>query len=165
LKRSVTDVLRRGLDTTIANWPVIVLRIAESLLFAGIVIASILAAVVPTVVAAGLSKDDIINSSDPGGAMIEWLVGHLMLFVWIFALGFLVLGVLIAIHAFVEGGSTQIYVDGERAASKRRPDSPVRPSAPSVGLESPTYVLFDLFHNSTITVVRSTTVTLFESMG
>ena len=119
MKRSVTDVLRRGLDTTIANWPVIVLRIGESILFAAIVIASLLAAVVPAVVAAGLSKDDIINSSDPGGAVIEWLIGHLMLFVWIFALGFLVLGVMIAIHAFVEGGSTQIYVDGERAAAKR----------------------------------------------
>lgn len=119
MKRNVTDVLRRGLDTTIANWPVIVLRIAESLLFAGIVIASILAAIVPAIVAAGLSKDDIINSSDPGGAMISWLIGHLMLFVWMFALAFLVLGVLIAIHAFIEGGSTQIYVDGERAAAKR----------------------------------------------
>lgn len=119
MKRSVTDVLRRGLDTTIANWPVILLRIGESLLFAGIVIISIIAAVVPAVVAAGLSKDDIINSSDPGGAVIEWLIGHLMLLVWIFALGFLMLGVLIAIHAFVEGGSTQIYVDGERAVAKR----------------------------------------------
>lgn len=141
MKRNVTDVLRRGLDTTIANWPVIVLRIGESLLFAGIVIASILAAVIPAVVAAGLSKDDIVNSSDPGGAMISWLFGHLMLFVWFFALAFLVLGVLIAIHAFVEGGSTQIYVDGERAASKYRPAS--QPSAPSVGLESPTYVRDD----------------------
>lgn len=137
MKRSITDVLRRGLDTTIANWPVIVLRIGESLLFAGIVIASILAAVIPAVVAAGLSKDDIVNSSDPGGALISWLIGHFMLFVWMLALGFLVLGVLIAIHAFVDGGSTQIYVDGERAAAKRGP------SAPSAGPESPTWVRSD----------------------
>jgi hypothetical protein len=143
LKRNVTEVLRRGLDLTIANWPVIALRVAESLLLAAVVIASILAAVIPAVVAAGLSKDDILNSSDPGGAMISWLIGHLMLFVWMFAIAFLVLGVLIAIHAFVEGGSTQIFVDGERAASKRRSDSPVRPSASSVGLESPTHVRDD----------------------
>lgn len=118
MKRNVTDVLRRGFDSTIANWPVIALRIAESLVFAGIIIAALLAAIVPAVVAAGLSKDDIINSADPGGAVIEWLIGHLILFAWLFALGFLVLGVLIAIHAFIEGGATQIYVDGERKAAK-----------------------------------------------
>jgi hypothetical protein len=119
LKRNITDVLRRGLDTTIANWPVIVLRIAESLVFAAIAIAGILAAIVPAIVAAGLSADEVMNSADPGGAVVEWLVGHLMLFVWIFALAFIVLGIMIAIHSFVEGGSARIYVDGERAAAKR----------------------------------------------
>jgi hypothetical protein len=118
LKRSLPDVLRRGLDSTIANWPVIVLRIAESVLLIGIVIASIIVAIVPAVVAAGLSKDDIINSSDPAAAVIEWLIGHLMLFVWMFALGFIVLGVLLAIHAFFEGGVAQIYVDAERNAKR-----------------------------------------------
>ena len=118
MKRNVSEVLRRGFDSTVANWPVIVLRIAESLVVAAVAIAAILAAVVPTVVAAGLSKDEIVNSDDPGGAMISWLIGHLMLFVWIFALGFLFLGVVIAIHSFVEGGSVQILVDGERAASR-----------------------------------------------
>jgi hypothetical protein len=122
VKRNITDVLRRGLDTTVANWPVIVLRIAESLVFAAIAIAGVLAAIVPAIVAAGLSADDIRNSADPGGAVIEWLVGHVMLFVWIFALAFIVLGIMIAIHSFVEGGSAWIYVEGERAAAKR-PDA------------------------------------------
>jgi hypothetical protein len=120
LKRSITDVLRRGLDSTIANWPVIALRIAESLVLVGIVIAAIIVAIVPAVVAAGLSRDEIVNSADPAGAVISWLIGHLMLFVWMFALAFVVLGILIAIHSFVDGGTVQIYVDAERAAS--RPD-------------------------------------------
>lgn len=118
MKRSLPDVLRRGLDSTIANWPVIVLRIAESILLIGIVIASIIAAVVPAVVAAGLSKDEILNSSDPASAIVGWLIGHLMLFVWMFALAFLVLGVMLAIHAFFEGGTAQIYVDAERNAKR-----------------------------------------------
>jgi len=122
LKRSLPDVLRRGLDSTIANWPVIALRIAESVVLFGIVIVSIIVAIVPAVVAAGLSKDDIVNSPDPAGAMVGWLIGHLMLFVWMFALAFIVLGVLLAIHAFVEGGIAQIYVDAERN-EKRFPAS------------------------------------------
>jgi hypothetical protein len=119
LKRTISEVLRRGFDSTVANWPVIALRIGESLVFAAIIIASVLAAIVPAIVAAGLSKDDIINSSDPASAVVTWLIGHLMLFVWMFALAFVVLGVLIAIHAFVEGGSAQIYVDAERASKSR----------------------------------------------
>lgn len=97
----------------------IALRIGESLVFAAIVIAAVLAAVIPSVVAAGLSKDDIVNSSDPASAVITWLIGHLMLFVCIFVLAFVVLGVMIAIHSFVEGGSAQIYVDAERASKSR----------------------------------------------
>jgi hypothetical protein len=85
----------------------------------GIVIASIIVAIVPAVVAAGLSRDEIVNSADPAGAVISWLIGHLMLFVWMFALAFIVLGVLIAIHSFVDGGAAQIYVDAERAAARR----------------------------------------------
>lgn len=118
MKRPLPDVLRRGLDSTIANWPVILLRIAESILMIGIVIASIIAAIVPAVVAAGLSKDEILNSSDPAGEIVGWLIGHLMLFVWMFALAFLVLGVMLAIHAFFESGAAQIYVDAERNAKR-----------------------------------------------
>jgi hypothetical protein len=118
LKRSLPDVLRRGLDSTIANWPVIALRIAESVLLIGIVIVSIIVAIVPAVVAAGLSKDEIVNSSDPPAAIVGWLIGHLMLFVWMFALAFIVFGVLLAIHAFFEGGAAQIYVDAERNAKR-----------------------------------------------
>lgn len=118
MKRTITDVLRRGFDSTVANWPVIALRIGETLLGVAIVIAAIVAAVIPAVVAAGLTNDDIANSSDPASAVFEWVISHLMLFVWIFALAFIVLGVMIAIHSFVEGASTQIYVDGERKANK-----------------------------------------------
>ncbi len=118
MKRSLPDVLRRGLDSTIANWPVIALRIAESVVLIGIVIVSILVAIVPAIVAAGLSKDEIMNSSDPPSAIVGWLIGHLILFVWMFAFAFIVVGVLLAIHAFVEGGIAQIYVDGERNAKR-----------------------------------------------
>jgi hypothetical protein len=119
LKRTVTEVLRRGFDSTIANWQVVALRVAESVVIAVIVIASILAAVVPAVVAAGLSKDDIVNSGDPASAVFSWVIDHAILFVWIFALGFLVFGLMIALHSFIEGGAAQVYIDAERAAQRR----------------------------------------------
>ena len=117
MKRSLSDVLRRGLDSTIANWPVIALRIAESVVLIGICIAAVIVAIVPAIVAAGLSKDEIFNSGDPS-VVVGWIIGHITLFVWMFALAFIVLGVLLAIHAFVEGGAAQIYVDAERNAKR-----------------------------------------------
>jgi len=104
LKRSLSDVLRRGLDSTIANWPVIALRIAESVVLIGLCIAAVIVAIVPAIVAAGFSKDLFFNRSDPT-AVFDWLIGHVMLFVWMFALAFIVLGVILAIHAFFEGGA------------------------------------------------------------
>ncbi len=119
MKRNISEVLRRGFEATVANWPVVALRVAETLVLAGIIIVSLVAAVVPAIVAAGLSKDDILNSADPGGAVISWMVGHLLLFVWMLALAFVVLGVLMALHAFVEGATAQIFVDAERAMKAR----------------------------------------------
>ena len=117
MKRTLPDVLRRGLDSTIANWPVIALRIAESVVLIGLCIAAVIVAIVPAIVAAGFSKDMLFNRSDPT-AVFDWLIGHVMLFVWMFALAFIVLGVILAIHAFFEGGAAQIYVDGERNAKR-----------------------------------------------
>ena len=39
MRRSATEVLRRGFDSTLANWPLILIRIAEGIVFVGIVIA------------------------------------------------------------------------------------------------------------------------------
>src|SRR3989442_3794108 len=68
LKRSATEVLRRGFDSTLANWPLILIRIAEGIVFVGIVIAAVVAAVVSIAVAAGLSKVDISRASHPARA-------------------------------------------------------------------------------------------------
>src|SRR6058998_2076105 len=43
--RNTTDVLRRGLDSTLANWQLIAIRIAASILFVIIIVASIVAAI------------------------------------------------------------------------------------------------------------------------
>jgi hypothetical protein len=114
LKRTVPDVLRRGFDLTVANWQVIALRMAEALVDGAIIIVSILAAVVPALVAAGLSWNDIAGAENAPEAIVTWLIAHWYLFLWFFLLAFVVTGVLMALHAFVEGGTAQILVDAER---------------------------------------------------
>ncbi len=114
--RSTTDVLRRGLDSTLANWQLIAIRIAESILLVMIIIASILAAIVPIIVAAGLSHFDLKNADNAAQAVAAMVVEHWALILYVLVILTVVLGVLIAIHAFVEAGNTKIFVDGERGA-------------------------------------------------
>jgi hypothetical protein len=127
LKRSATDVLRRGFDNMVANWPLVAIRVAEGVLCAGLAIASVFALLVPLLVSAGLSHFDPnqfnINHLDPdrlGETLLAFLADH---WVWIL---YLVLGItalltlFIAIHSAVEAGSAQVYLDAEHAAAISR---------------------------------------------
>ena len=116
--RNTTEVLRRGLDSTLANWQLIAIRIAESLLFVLIVIASIFAAIVPVVVAAGLSHLDLKSAENPAEIFAAIVVEHWMLILYLLAIVTVLLGVLIAVHSFVEAGNAKIFVDAERGAAR-----------------------------------------------
>ena len=54
MTRPLTDVLRRGILSTLANWPVILTRVAESLVLFGAVVVAIIGCVVPLLVSAGI---------------------------------------------------------------------------------------------------------------
>jgi hypothetical protein len=116
--RNTTEVLRRGLDSTLANWQLIALRIAENFLFVLIIIASILAAIVPIAVAAGLSHFDLRNADNAAQAIAAIVVEHWALILYILVIITVVLGLLIAIHSFVEAGNARVFVDAERGAGR-----------------------------------------------
>jgi hypothetical protein len=54
MKRGVFDVLRRSLDTTLANWPLIGIRVGETLVMILITIAGAIAIVAPFLVSVGI---------------------------------------------------------------------------------------------------------------
>ena len=118
MKRTVTDVLRRAYDITLANWPLILIRIAEAVVFVTIVIVSMVMAVVPLIVSAGLSKDEISRAANPAEAVSVILVQHWMVLVYVIIFATFIIGLLMALHSFVQGGSAQIYVDAERTGSR-----------------------------------------------
>ncbi len=117
MKRSITDVLRRGLESAIANWPLMALRIAESIVFAILIIASIVAAVVPILVSIGLSAFNIEKPDESAAAIGSALIEHLAVFLWIFLGALLLALVLLVIHSFVMAGCAQTLVDAERAGT------------------------------------------------
>lgn len=112
--RNTTDTLRRGLDNTLANWPLIAVRIAESFLFLLIVFGSIVAAIIPIAVAAGLSDfGSIRNADNPADAIAALIIGHWALILYILAIMTIVLAVMIAIHSFVDAGNARVFIDSE----------------------------------------------------
>jgi hypothetical protein len=119
--RTLTDVLRRGILSTLANWPVILTRVAETLVLFGAVVVAIIGCIVPLLVSAGIGAWEL--PATPGNAW-EWMARifaqHAALFAYLF-LFILVIGlVMVVVHAFVSAGGARIFVDAERAA----PDTP-----------------------------------------
>lgn len=115
MKRGAVDVLRRGVDNTVANWQLIVIRICEGVAFALIAIAGALAIVVPILVSVGIEFAKIRSPEDIAGAAVA-LLDKWVLLAWIAVAVLVLLTIFIAIHAFVEAGCARVYVDAERIA-------------------------------------------------
>ncbi|MFL6248495.1 MAG: hypothetical protein ACJ74H_20900 [Thermoanaerobaculia bacterium] len=115
IKRPVFDVLRRAVDNIIANWPLILIRLGEMLLFGIMAIAAVIAAIVPILVSVGIEVSRIRTPEDIEGAVLA-LMSRWVLLIWIFVAVMVLLLLFIAIHAFVEAGSARVYVDAERTA-------------------------------------------------
>lgn len=115
MRRGVFDTLRRGLDNTLANWPLVAIRLAETILFVAIAAVSVLVILVPILVSAGISLANINDADDVENAMLA-LMSRWMILVWVFVAVTVLVILFVAIHAFVEAGSARVYVDGEKIA-------------------------------------------------
>jgi hypothetical protein len=115
MKRGVFDVIRRGLDNTVANWGVLVVRLIETVVIVAIVALTAIAVLVPTLVSIGITLSDI-RSLDDIDSLSMLLLEKWALFLWIFVAALVVTIVVVALHSFVTAGAARVYVDGERIA-------------------------------------------------
>ena len=118
MKLSVTDVIRRGFENTIANWPLLIIRVAEGMAMFVIILIAIFAAIVPVAVSLGLGTINTSNPADAAEYVLDVLMNQWMIIVYVLALATVVLIVLLAIHSLVEAGSATVYIDAERAAGR-----------------------------------------------
>ncbi len=115
MKRGVFDVLRRGADNTIANWPLILIRFGEMLLFGVLAVVTVFVALFPIVASVGIELSRVTTPDDLANAVFA-LMEKWILLVWVVVAITVLLIVFTATHAFVEAGSARVYVDGERIA-------------------------------------------------
>lgn len=115
MKRGVFDTLRRGLDNTLVNWPLIAIRVAEGIVFVLLAIATAIAVLVPIFVSIGIELAEIATPDDIERAAFS-LLEKWTLLIWVVVAILVLTLIMIVIHAFVEAGCARVYVDGERAA-------------------------------------------------
>lgn len=109
--RPIGEIFRRGMESAIANWPLILIRVAEAMAMIVLAVAVIVLAVVPVVLAGGL----VAASQDPE-AIVESLAAAPLLVLYLAVVVTLLMGVLVLLHSFVMGGVMHVYVEAERRA-------------------------------------------------
>lgn len=117
MKRNTTEVLRRGLHNVLANWPLIAIRIAESIFFLAVIVGSIIAAVVPIAVSAGLGNFDWKNADNPAEAVAQFVLQQWPMILYVLIIASVVLLLLVGVHAFVDGGSANVFILADRGAN------------------------------------------------
>jgi hypothetical protein len=115
VKRGVIDTLRRGLDNTLANWQVILLRLGGRIVLGAMAVAAAIVVIVPIVISIGLHIPDI-NAPEDVLDVLTALIRGWALLLWILVAVTGLLLVMVAIHSFVEAGCARIAVDADRAA-------------------------------------------------
>jgi len=109
------DIIKRAFDNTVANWPLLLVRIALSVVILVIAIGAVVAVVIPLAISAGLSKFDPRNA-DAAAVLTTLLAEHWLLLIYILLVISIVLAVLCLLYSFAQSGSARIYIDAEAAA-------------------------------------------------
>ncbi|HEX8153571.1 MAG TPA: hypothetical protein VF698_10615 [Thermoanaerobaculia bacterium] len=116
MKRSPFDILRRGFDNVLANWPLLIVRLGEAaaLVVAGLTLLAL--AALPAIAYVGVTALPQFDSLEDVAGLAPLLLGYWGVALYAIVAASVVLMILVAVHSFVEAGMLRIYVDGERAA-------------------------------------------------
>lgn len=117
MKRNVTETLERGFRNTIANWPLLLLKIAATIAMAAVVIVSVVATVVPVAISLGFRDWTAKTPDDAVELLVSLLSDHWPVLLLVVAVITLALTIAVAIMSFVEAGTTFVLVEGDRRAA------------------------------------------------
>lgn len=111
----LSRLIQRAFDSTLANWPLILIRIASSVAMTLVAVAAVIP-VVAIFVIAGVSAS--LADFETSSSMLEWAMSNILLLLAIIAILTIGVAVAIAIHAFVTGGVAGIYLEADFAAPR-----------------------------------------------
>jgi hypothetical protein len=98
----------------LANWPLLAIRIAETVLLAMMAIVAAVALVVPILMSIGFDQSSFENARDAMETILNIVTNHLPIIIYVLVMISVVLLVFVAVHSFVVAGCVRVYVDAER---------------------------------------------------
>lgn len=116
MTRTTEEALRRGFDNVVANWPLLLIRLAESVVFTIVAMAAFAGIALGVAAWIGLGGVDEYQTPDGMLALAEMILQHWPILLVALVAFLLLLVVLVVIHSFVEAGIVRVYIDAERAA-------------------------------------------------
>lgn len=115
MKRNISDILRLGFDSMLANWPLLIIRIVESVVLVVMILIAVVAMIVPIAVSFGSAHP--APGGDPNdavNAVLEAIAMHATMILWVLMLLLIVITVALMVHSFVTAGSASVYVASMR---------------------------------------------------
>lgn len=112
----MSDILQRALRNVLANWPLMLLRLAEGVVAAIVIVIGIVAAAVPVIFLFGIHADEFRTPEEFFSfyaANPATVLGAITVAALVFGV---ILIVAVAVHAFVQAGSIGIYLEAETSA-------------------------------------------------
>lgn len=108
------DLLRRAFESTMANWPLVLMRLAEVMVLVMLVAGAVVVSLVPLIFA-GASLADQPYGDTPED-FVRWLTSSWPLFAVIFIGLTIVVLAAVAIHSFVQAAVAGVLLEADRAA-------------------------------------------------
>lgn len=121
--RSIIDIVKRALNNVLANWPLLLISVAEGMVLGMILVVGLLVTIVPIIVVGAMAAESLDASTFPEDdplAALTWLViEHPFMVLFAILAVTVIVVILVALHAFVRAGMIGVYVDAEVAAGAR----------------------------------------------
>ena len=119
MKTDPFTIIRRGVASTLANWPLLLVAFAEMVVLVIVMLGGVVLAI--TTVGLSVDWDSIESFGSPGSdpeaiaeAVAEWFMANAGAAAWIGLAIFLAFGVAMLIHSYFQAGVTGIFVEHER---------------------------------------------------
>jgi hypothetical protein len=110
LKRSVGEILRLGFESMLANWPLLIIRIVESVVLVVMVIVAVVAVIVPIAVSFGAGNSLPTGEPTDVNVILTTIASHAVMILYVLVMLLVVITVLLAVHSFVTAGSASVYI-------------------------------------------------------
>jgi len=109
------DCIKRGFRAFLAIWPLLLVRLVETIVILIVMVGGIVLAMIPL----GLSVDfsDVASWFADPESVAEWLVHNVWTFAWLFLAVLLLAGVAVLIHSYFEAGVAALYLEHVRSGA------------------------------------------------